>query len=291
MTSTADTGEYTEGHPEAAEISALTEGILPADRSAALRNHLASCGLCTDVRDSLDVIRGLLGTFPGPMRIPDDVAGRIDAALAAEALIGATAPGIPAAETGGARVSRETSTRPTGHATAPTGPGRPRRRRWTRVVLATVCAAAALGVGSVYVQSLVSSNGIPHISATGTAPVPGTFSGTALATRVHELIAAAGPSNGPKGGVRPENTPMSTAGTSTHTGSSSVPPCVLNGTGRTDQPLGSTRGTYDGRAAYLLVLPHPSDPSRVDAFVVDASCASAAASAPGHVMARATYTR
>ncbi|MFI1969936.1 hypothetical protein [Streptomyces cinnamoneus] len=102
----------TDGHPEVAEISALSEGVLPPSRTAVVREHLADCELCEDVRTSLDEIRGLLGTLPGPVRMPADVAGRIDAALAAEALLDATAPDTADAdastETADA-VSRETT--------------------------------------------------------------------------------------------------------------------------------------------------------------------------------------
>ncbi|MCK1794624.1 hypothetical protein MTQ01_00995 [Streptomyces sp. XM4193] len=76
-------------HPEVADISALGEGLLPPDRTAEVTAHLASCTLCADVRDSLEEIRSALGTLPGPIRMPEDVAGRIDAALAAEALLDA----------------------------------------------------------------------------------------------------------------------------------------------------------------------------------------------------------
>ncbi|AXK36581.1 zf-HC2 domain-containing protein [Streptomyces armeniacus] len=88
----------TDEHPEVAEISALAEGQLTPERGAAVRAHLADCALCTDVRASLDDIRGLLGTLPGPPRMPEDVASRIDAALAAEALLNATAPDEDAAD-------------------------------------------------------------------------------------------------------------------------------------------------------------------------------------------------
>ena len=90
MTSTTDTA----GHPDVAEISDLTEGLLPASRTADVRRHLDECELCADVLASLEEIRGLLGTLPGPPQMPADVAGRIDAALAAEALLQATAPEV-----------------------------------------------------------------------------------------------------------------------------------------------------------------------------------------------------
>ncbi|KRD21276.1 MULTISPECIES: anti-sigma factor [unclassified Streptomyces] len=147
MTSTTDTT----GHPDVAEISDLTEGLLDPARSAAVRRHLDSCTLCADVHASLEEIQGLLGSLPEPPRMPDDVARRIDAALASEALQSAAPPGdraddvheTPASVTADAEaegegegegegeaagVSRETaaaSGRPSGHArSATTGPGR-----------------------------------------------------------------------------------------------------------------------------------------------------------------------
>ncbi|MEW2575251.1 zf-HC2 domain-containing protein [Streptomyces syringium] len=157
MTSTTGTDE----HPEVAEISALAEGVLSPSRTADVREHLADCELCDDVRNSLDEIRGLLGTLPGPLRMPTDVAGRIDAALAAEALLSATAPATTSTAQGTAdaentensadlvsretvlsapvsagpvsagpvsvgpvSVSRETGDRPPARPRATTGPGR-----------------------------------------------------------------------------------------------------------------------------------------------------------------------
>lgn len=101
----------TDGHPEVAEISALTEGVLSPARTSDVREHLAGCELCEDVRSSLDEIRGALGTLPGPPRMPADIAGRIDAALAAEALLDSTTP--PSGVRVPVSVSRETETRET----------------------------------------------------------------------------------------------------------------------------------------------------------------------------------
>ncbi|NEE44400.1 hypothetical protein G3M55_07225, partial [Streptomyces sp. SID8455] len=63
----------------------LAEGLLSASRAAEVRRHLAECELCAEVRDSLEEIRGLLGTLPDPEPMPEGIAARIDAALAAEA--------------------------------------------------------------------------------------------------------------------------------------------------------------------------------------------------------------
>ncbi|MFE7338738.1 hypothetical protein ACFU77_27960, partial [Streptomyces fimicarius] len=81
MTSTADTAQ----HPEVSQISDLTEGLLSPSRTVEVQQHVAGCDLCSEVRDSLEEIRGLLGTMPAPEPMPDDIAARIDAALAAEA--------------------------------------------------------------------------------------------------------------------------------------------------------------------------------------------------------------
>ena len=288
MTSTASTDD----HPEASEISAFAEGILPPERTAALRGHLADCVVCADVRDSLDEIRSLLGSLPGPSRMPVDVAERIDAALAAEALVNATAPDSTSASratkstspTDTARVSRETApSRPAGHAAASTRPGRTRRRRG-RTLLAAASAAAVLTLGGLFVSSLGSShNGQPAGPAATGVQRPGTFSGAALPAKVHELLSNTGAAS-PKTGGHAQETPFATQ-------ASPAPSCVLKGTGRTATPLALARGTYEGHAAYLIVLPHPSDAARVDAFVVDASCASMGSSASGHVLTQQTYNR
>lgn len=97
---TSSTTDMT-GHPDVAEIADLAEGLLPTTRTTEVRQHLESCELCADVYASLTEIQGLLGTLPAPAPMPDDVAARIDAALAAEPPLGIA---------DGTRVSRETST-------------------------------------------------------------------------------------------------------------------------------------------------------------------------------------
>ncbi len=202
VTSTNDKAE----HPDVAEISDLTEGLLPADRRDAVRRHLDRCELCADVHASLEDIRGLLGTVPGPPRMPADVAGRIDAALAAEALLHATAPvtdgedenvtaGTAAADGAPLHVSRETSApssdRPAGRPrSSTTGPGRkPRLRARSRraAVLGAAFAVAALGLGSVVLSSLNGGGGPDDEQRTTTAA--DTFSEGKLEEQVNDLLA------------------------------------------------------------------------------------------------------
>ena len=283
MTSTTDTAE----HPEVTEISDLAEGLLPASRTSDVRQHLNDCVLCADVYASLEEIRGLLGTLPGPPRMPEDIARRIDETLAAEALLDTLTPDTAqdsARETTDP-VSRETSTadahesaprsvdRPAGHSRAAAGPGRKPRitRRRTGAALGAVLTAAALGVGALLLQGGGSSP---------TAGTADTFAEGSLGTKVSEMLgteAESSPSPSPS-----KKTPFGTQDSGPETPQSvppmqkravSVPPCIQLGTHRSEDPLAAETGTYEGKRVYLVVLPHKSDPAhRVTAFIVDSAC-------------------
>ncbi|MFD9207638.1 anti-sigma factor family protein [Streptomyces sioyaensis] len=301
MTSTTGTGEHPTEHPEVAEISDLTDGLLSPTRTADLRHHLATCALCADVYASLEEIRALLGTLPGPVRMPADVAGRIDAALAAEALLDATAP------TGGSTVSRETKDEPPNRATPPTrpagrprgssGPGRPspgsrssRARRWPRILLGTAAAAAVLSFGGFLLQNAAldgTQASTPHPQATTekSTTAAGDLTAANLGSHVHDLLAAKGSHKTPDLGTR--SSPDSPLRGSADT----VPSCVRQGTGRPEAPLASSHTRYQGKDAYLVVLPDPADPKRVSAYVIASSCVSATPPAPGKVLLTHSYQR
>ncbi|MCX5387564.1 hypothetical protein [Streptomyces sp. NBC_00083] len=316
MTSTTGTTE----HPDVSEISELTEGLLPPARTADVRRHLQGCALCADVRDSLEEIRDLLGTLPGPPRMPADVVGRIDAALAAEALLNATAPGGGPRETAG--VSRETpetpttpasaapSTpsgtpphdRPAGHARAAAGPGpgRGRKNRRRAAVLTAVLGAAAVGAGIFFVQSLQSPTTAPRAehAESQAAPSDGTsFSAGSLEGHVQSLLASQGAQStqkAPSAQIAPstKNAPNSEKSSDTVRSAAAVPPCVQAGTGRpSETPLATEQGTYEGTRVYLVVLPDQGDPSAVEAYVVDAACENAGPSAHGKVLLARSYPR
>ncbi|MGV9274417.1 anti-sigma factor family protein [Streptomyces griseosporeus] len=300
MTSTTDMA----GHPDVTEISDLAEGLLPPSRTADVRRHLDACELCAEVHASLEEIRGLLGTLPGPPRMPDDVAHRIDAALAAEALLDATAPG-PAepADTAHeavsavgdrAHVSRETSApdRPSGRPrTAGTGPGRKERTRRGRrkvAVLSTVLGAAAVGLGTVLVTSLTGGgSGTAKAPQTTTAD---TFARGTLQRQVTDLLAQ----NAETGGSR---APRS-LGIESDTGGPrvyrqlTVPECVQKGIGRKDAALATEEGTYQGTDALLVVLPETGNSGRVTAYIVDATCVKDPSSADSaEVLLKNSYPR
>ncbi|MGW7050213.1 hypothetical protein [Streptomyces sp. NPDC054887] len=294
MTSTAGTAQ----HPDVSEISDLAEGLLPPARTADVRRHIEACALCSDVQDSLDEIRGLLGTLPGPHRMPADIAGRIDAALAAEALLDATTPEA-------AHVSRETTPapppadpapadRPAGHPRAATGPGRggKGKRRRRGAVLGAVFGTAALGIGVLFMQSVESPDSKESFADRGTSAAKKadpTFSAAALEDRVQGLVAKQPmsrqktPEDAPSMGIE-SHTPL--RGTDVP-----VPPCVQEGTGRETVPLAAEEGRYDGKRAFLLVLPHATDVTRVQAYVVDAACDGATAPAKGEILLTRDYPR
>ncbi|MCX2922229.1 anti-sigma factor family protein [Streptomyces sp. NEAU-W12] len=302
MTSTTDMTE----HPGVEEISDLTEGLLSPARDTTVRRHLDECELCADVRASLEEIRGLLGTMPGPPRMPAETTSRIDAALAAEALLHATVPEpqditepadtSPAlSDADRAHVSRETAAsadrpagRPRPSTTGPGRKGRMHRGRRRAAVLGTVFTVAVLGLGTVFLSS---QNEDPGGGQQTTAT--DTLSEGKLEKRVSDLLAQGqmktGSPNSPQTfGL--ESAPGSA--TSPRVLKSAVPECVRKGIGREDAALATEEGTYEGREVLLVVLPDPSDDTRVTAYIVDASCVSHPSSASAaKVLLKHSYTR
>ncbi|MFE2047538.1 anti-sigma factor family protein [Streptomyces sp. NPDC059459] len=292
------------GHPDVAEISDLAEGLLPPSRTTDLRRHLDTCELCADVYASLEEIQGLLGTLPGPSRMPDDVACRIDAALAAEAVLSASAPALPKraasalspehADRGDDNtcVSRETSasgSRPAGHARpSASGPGRKQRRSGGRrriALLGAVAAAAAIGLGSVIVSSVTGEN------PSDSTALADTFSEGKLKAEVTGLVAdAPDAESGPR-------TPRS-FGMESETGTGNrvfkqpaVPECVQKGIGRDDPALATKEGVYKGKEALLVVLPDAANDSRVTAYIVESSCVDQPAVSKAEVLLTHSYAR
>ncbi|MGW6589935.1 hypothetical protein [Streptomyces globisporus] len=315
MTPTADTAQ----HPEVSEISDLTEGLLIPSRSAEVQQHLAECDLCTEVRDSLEEIRGLLGTMPDPGPMPEDIAARIDAALAAEARPTSSTENEPVV------FSRQTTTdegattnrtatgsatapdRPAGRSSAATGPGRrPARRRRRTVVLGTAFGAAIIGMSVFFLQALSPSDGASKsvtdsgVSAADSS-APAYADGT-LEAQVRDLLGDKASQKSP--GVKkvpPEADTKSSSEALTPEAEPSrspmkapvvaVPPCVQKATGRTTPALALDEGTYRGTDAYLVVLPHTSDSSRVQAYVVASSCVGTAPESSGQLLLTRSYNR
>ncbi|WP_405979750.1 anti-sigma factor family protein [Streptomyces sp. NBC_00158] len=307
-------------HPEVSEISDLTEGLLSPSRTAEVRSHLGECALCADVLASLEEIRSLLGTLPGPPRMPSSIAGRIDAALAAEALLDSTTPRaeatVPEAHPTG-DVSRETSRtnaggsgrseahRPTGHPSGPTGPGRRRARRRIAVLTglagAAACALAVFlfnGLGGTGSHDTATRNDTARASAD--SATPGEYTAQGLRQSVRQLLAGGGAVNTPKTapgetdrsmGLQNVSPGLAPADRLASPEAAPVPPCVQQATGRTEPPVATERGSYQGTPVYLVVLPHPDDASRVDAYLVPAGCADNPSQTPDKPLLTSTYPR
>ncbi|MFG3319418.1 anti-sigma factor family protein [Streptomyces sp. NPDC048171] len=295
------------GHPDVAEIADLAEGLLPTARTTDIRRHLEECDPCADVYASLEEIQGLLGALPEPERMPDDVAERIDAALAAEASLKAPA-GEAASSDDSARVSRETSAspsasaaadRPAGHARpSSTGPGRKDRRRGGRrriAVLGAVAAAAAIGLGSVVVSSL--TGGSPSDdTAHGQQSAPAdTFSEGKLQDKVTGLLVEG---QGNESGPRTPRTFGTESENGNETGAENhvfkqptIPECVEKGIGRDDAVIATEKGVYQGKDVLLVVLPDASNDSRVTAYIVDSSCVREPAVSKAEILLKHSYAR
>ncbi|MGV9785640.1 hypothetical protein [Streptomyces sp. NPDC003435] len=294
MTSSTDTT----GHPDVAEISDLTEGLLPPSRSAELRCHLGGCAACAEVHAALTEIQGLLGDVPDVPPMPMDIADRIDAALAAEAA-GRTEQAD--SEGSGRHVSRETPTPPDRPARLPratTGPGRKGRARSRRrtAALGAVLTAAVLGAGSLLVQSLGHNSADKTAQSTAASAV-GTFSGASVKSQVSDLLVAR--QGLQRGSQRPQQDAETDLAPSGPTQSANtliqpevpVPDCVRGALHSGETVLGAKSGTYADKSAYLVVVPDKADSKRVTAYVVDASCTTRRPASAGDVLLKQSLAR
>ncbi|MFR9673080.1 hypothetical protein [Streptomyces sp. TR02-1] len=311
----------TDDHPEVDELSELAEGLLSVPRAREVRTHLADCLLCTEVHQALEEIRGSLGTLPGPGRMPTDVAGRIDAALSAEALLAAQDPGpvsrgtspeepvTVSRETGPARTARtplpttsgpRSRRRPDSNRPGGKGPGSPdgnrpspRRGRRARVLLTTAGVLAALGLGGGLFQALSSTS--PDSSAGRTAAreqsQDSALGSEELEHRVQALLTPEPAPRSSQPGLLTDTGPPE--GTPPQAGSAgAIPSCVRAAVGRPEAPLAAEPARrYVGRPSYLLVLPHPGNPQRVDAYVIDSACTKDPGGATGKILAKHSFTR
>ncbi|WBB57911.1 hypothetical protein O7599_19770 [Streptomyces sp. WMMC500] len=318
MTQTPQPPGSDDGHPEVEELADLAEGLTSPARSQDLHRHLDGCATCREIREALDGVRGLLGSLPEPAPMPSEVAGRIDAALAAEARYAVDASAadvsretaspdthVPAPREAVSRETRPSRShrRPAAHRADATGPGR-RARRWSRVVLGAAGAAAVVALTVVLVQLPQSGGddggGAADMSASqensqGAAPkaVPsegsqGPLSPGTLESRVLGMLPqpeqrdSAGSGEGATG---TDDDPLLAEGDAPQ-----VPSCVRAAVNRTEAPLAAKTDTYEGTSVYVVVLPHADDPQRVDAYVVDSSC-EASPDQPGEILHRDTFRR
>jgi Putative zinc-finger len=199
------------GHPDIETISEYVEDLLSAEATAELNEHLAVCADCRESLDALDEIRSLLGRTETP-QLPDDIAIRIDAALAAEALLGAApATDDPGAVSERLQESRTTVDHPSGRPPLPTaskGPAGPsgrrpeppgrRRKRILRRVAMGASALAAVGLfvtatltlrssGTASSSSAAAGNSSAQSAAGAGSPVTA-FSDSGFTSQIQALL-------------------------------------------------------------------------------------------------------
>ncbi|MEV0491049.1 hypothetical protein [Streptomyces atratus] len=279
------------------------------------------CELCGDVRSTLEEIRGLLGTLPAPARMPDDVADRIDAELVAEADVSRETEtateqvqeaGRDKARGPGAEnraVQSNAADRPAGHPRAIGGPGRRSAPRRRRIIFGTALGAAAVGMSVLMLQMVQPSQNssgakAADMGASDSKTGESAFSGSPLDQRVHTLLsnAEAPPSKPPNAdkqapSVDVQSTPAgespaaSSSDTPLRVPVASIPACVHLGTGRKTAALAVEEGTYEGIHAFLVVLPHESDTTLVQAYVIDASCVHTDPAGRGDLLLTRAYAR
>ncbi|MFG2570817.1 anti-sigma factor family protein [Streptomyces sp. NPDC048567] len=211
--------------------------------------------------------------------------------------------------------------RPAGHAHANTGPGRrPGRRRRRTTLLASAFGAAALVGMSVFLLQNVPGAGRSDTSAAGvsqdtTATAPKSrsqeFSAATLEDQVHALLGRTSGTKSPQTPKGNDEAPSIGSQSSPHSQpplqadpsdslspesplrapAVPVPACVEEGIGRNSPALAVERGSYEGTDAFLVLLPHPTDPDSVQAYVVDAACVGAQPPAKGKLLLTHAYAR
>lgn len=204
------------------------------------------------------------------------------------------------------------SNRPAGRPRAATGPGRRPARRRRTAVLGAALGAAVVGVSVLVLQGLQPSQDSTSLKAADRSASSAEnggedFSESTLEGRVQALLTNTGakPSRSGEGAgaekrapsVESHSTPKSTSAgsespqTPLRAPTVPVPPCIEQATGRNAAALAVEEGTYEGTDAFLVVLPHLSDATRVQAYVVDATCVRETPSGKGELLLTRTYAR
>ena len=232
-------------HPDVELLADHAEELLTPEQSAELTEHLATCAECRETYAALVELTALLGDEPAPGPMPEDVAARIDAALAAEREhptdnaddtadgSDGSPEGEQAAETDGGSGRGRSHRRPVGERPEDNRP-KNRSRRSTRVrrVLATLAifiAAGGIGVAVSRGGDLDSSDGPSATAAGGNPSAPSQkslaapvydFTQANLATEVQQLASdtrqhssghAAGTAPSSSASATPPGTPAATS--------------------------------------------------------------------------------
>jgi hypothetical protein len=165
-------------HCDADVLAEFREGLLGRRRSARIRTHLAGCARCASLFGQLAGVTALLAGTPEPV-LPDELAVRLDAALAAESGHGAAADGaVPeGAVPEGGRAGRAGHGRRRGRRLAPgRAAGPPGPWRATALRAASVTAAVIVIAGGGYGVARLLQGGAGGMSAPASRPALGPLS-------------------------------------------------------------------------------------------------------------------
>ncbi len=242
-------------HLSVDDVSALAEGAQPSAADAG--EHLLACAAC---RGEVEAVSELLAQFEqwDAPAIPQEVAIRIDAALARESA---------------ARAQTSGDTAPTAHAAAPSSAAAsrsPRRRRLPARALAWALASLVLVAGGVGLALDLASPNAPTgttASSAGTSDQPKAgpnelSSGGQGAVRAPDLAAPAPLAQWTRQVLASSHNMVAPLASS----------CPSDPAYSGRQQLATASGSYDGAASMLVVYANPSDPSMVLAVVYAAPC-------------------
>lgn len=238
-------------HLSVDDLSALAEGAQPTAEGAS--EHLLDCAVCRDEVDAIAQLIAAFETLEAP-RLPQEVAIRIDAALAREAAARISVPQADASAEAAAVAGKSS---------------RGRRRPWLsrRVGLGLASLVAVVG-GLTLAINLVSSTD----TQTGSA---------ASGSRALKPDAATG---GPQRAEGQLESPKMLSATSPlavwvqQTLGGTKPALEVNSPCRADpafaveQPLRVVNGLFEGKSATLVVYPNGGDTKTVEAVVYAQPC-------------------
>jgi hypothetical protein len=276
-------------HLDAEVIADLQLGLLDGDSAAHAQAHLDECATCRGVGEALTQVSRTLADLP-PVTVPDAVAARWAAALAAEPVL------APAG--GGATVVPMSPREPTGSgkwggrglAVAATGAG---------ILLVAALAYPMLTGGSDNTPPAASGATSTERATIDQAAIPAaTTSGTQYRTAALETQVATELSTYQTPAVTASDTAISPDVSPTVTVSSVGTPGTMSASGGTSAPSGPLLvvdraaelaclssvllpgtvpllvdvATYEGKPAVVIVVPADNDPSRMDIWVMARHC-------------------
>jgi hypothetical protein len=262
-------------HLSADILADLLEGLLGSADARRAEEHLRDCARCTADRLALTEVSGLLADAPDVGPVPDDVAERLDTALAAE--------------------RRGTAAAVTVTPLAAPRPAFGMRVLQAAAVLVLLLAGAGLAVTAIQggggERSTSEAGGVAADAASpqSAAAFPVTASGRnwsqeTLPEAVPQLVDGSLAPPVPKDATAGDGSAAPEAGASREladnpvgrlAGGPDLANCVTALGDGPVTPLAVDLASWQGSPAAVVVLPTPDDPSTVDAWVVDPDCAQA----------------